>query len=173
MGVDKAFVRWRGTRLIDHQIATLRRTGPVELLISGRHGVTYAVPDVGVVLDATLDCGPLGGIAAILAMTRASHVIVLAVDMPEISPQFLLRLVAHSRHGTGAIVRTDFGWEPLAAVYPRELLPLVEARIVRRERALQPWIDAAVAANLMRAMPLSAVDAAMFTNLNRPTDLLK
>jgi molybdopterin-guanine dinucleotide biosynthesis protein A len=170
MGADKAFLVWRGRRLIDRQLDLLRPLAPTALLVSGRAGVDYATPDARVVCDSILDHGPLGGLAAVLAATTAPHVLVLAVDLPAMTPAFLRSLLTRCRPGIGAVAHTRAGWEPLAAVYPREILPLVNARLARRELALQFLIKEAVGDGLLAAVEPAASDLGVFKNVNTPND---
>ena len=63
------------------------------------------------------------------------------------------------------------GWEPLAAVYPREILPLVRLHIEQRELALHRLIDAGIAAGLLIESRMAAQDPGVFRNVNTPEDL--
>jgi len=79
-------------------------------------------------LDA--DEGPLGGIVR-CSQTTDMPLLVLAVDMPQITAGFLLdRLLAHSQVVTkvASFSAALDGFEPLAAIYtPAMLLSLSEA----------------------------------------------
>lgn len=171
MGTDKALLRWEGQTLVQRQLSLLRTLGPTQVFISGKPAVNYEVADAPVVLDAVPEQGPLGGIEAVLSATAASHVLVLAVDMPGMTAAFLKRLLASCRHGVGAVPRTLNGWEPLAAVYPRELLPLIRTRLTTRQLSLQGTVDAAASAGLVVPVGIDDADAALFRNLNEPRDL--
>ena len=59
-------------------------------------------------------------------------------------------------------------FEPLAAVYPRELLPLARAALERRELSLQKLLAAGVAQGLFQVREISAVEAPLFMNWNEP-----
>jgi molybdopterin-guanine dinucleotide biosynthesis protein A len=171
MGRDKAFLPFPPRRLIDHQVATLRALGPAELLISGRPETDYAVAEARVVFDDVPDEGPLGGVIAVLAAATTPLVLVLAVDMPAMTPAFLGRLLGGASPGVGVVPRCQGRWEPLAAVYPRGLLP--RARCYRQEgcRALQPLLQAAAEAGAILPLEVPAADAGILANLNSPTDL--
>jgi molybdopterin-guanine dinucleotide biosynthesis protein A len=125
MGTDKAFLEWQGRRLLDRQLDLLRSLEPVQLFVAGRAGVDYTATGARVVCDAIPDLGPLGGLAAALEAATAPFLLVLAVDLPAMTPDFLRGLLVRCRSGVGAVAHTAAGWEPLAAVYPREILPLV------------------------------------------------
>ncbi len=170
-GGDKAFARWKGRRLLDHQLDLLRVLGPAQLIISGRPETDYAVPDAAVVLDAVPGHGPLGGLAAVLSAVRAPHVLLLAVDLPAMTRGFLQSLLARRAPGVGVVPRTPEGWEPLAAAYPREILPLVRRHLARRELAMHRLVEAGVAAGLLMELPVPAASRTAFRNVNTLRDL--
>ncbi len=171
MGADKALLRWDGRRLLDRQLDLLRTLGPTDLYISGRAGVDYAVAGVSVVLDAAPGLGPLGGLAAVLGAVTTAHVVVLAVDLPALTPEFLLRLLRLRTEGAGVVPRSAAGWEPLAAVYPREILPLVRMHIEQRKLALHRLIDAGIAAGLLIEARIADQNSGVFRNVNTPEDM--
>lgn len=170
MGTDKAFLPWKGVRLVDRQLATLRALDPVELLVSGRRGIDYGVPTARVVFDAVPDQGPLAGIEAVLDATTASHVVVLAIDLPEMTPAFLRRLVDRCRFEIGAVARSGRGWEPLAAVYPRALLPRIRSLLADAHRALQPLIEESVTAGKLVPVQIRPMESGLFWNVNTPPE---
>jgi molybdopterin-guanine dinucleotide biosynthesis protein A len=167
MGRDKAFLPWRGMRLLDHQLGTLRALGPAELLISGRGATDYEVGDARVVVDATPDLGPLGGLAALLAAARTPRVLVLAIDLPAITSEFLERLVAHE---CGAVPRFGSAWEPLAALYPVSLRAEAETRLASSDLSLRGFIEAGVRSRALTPYPLSGPEHRLFANLNTPEE---
>ncbi len=171
MGSDKAFVLWRGRRLIDRQLALLKALGPTELLVSGRAGIDYGVADVRVVLDAQPDQGPLGGLAALLHATAAPNVLILAVDLPAMTEAFLERLLLQCCAGVGVVPLTESGWEPLVAVYPRDVLPVINARLARGDLAMHAMIAEATRAGLLQAVEITGLHRDVFRNLNTPLDL--
>lgn len=168
MGHDKAFLPWQGTRLLDHQLDTLRALAPAELLISGRASTDYGVSDARVVVDTTPDLGPLGGLAALLAAARTPRVLVLAIDLPAITPAFLKQLVALDERGV--VPRLGSAWEPLAAIYPTRLLDEANARLASTDLSLRSFIDAGVRSGALRPYSLSDSERRLFTNLNTPEE---
>ena len=171
MGQDKAFIVHEGRRLLDCQLTTLRSVRPTELLISGRPGAAYGATGVRIVLDAMPDQGPLGGLAALLTATTTPHVLVLAVDMPHMPAEFLAGLMQRLVPGCGIVPRTAGGWEPLAAIYPREILPRVQAHLARGEKSICRLVEAAVAAGELAPHEVSPAQSHLFSNWNRPEDV--
>lgn len=165
MGVDKAVLRMAdGRRLWESQLGVLRAAGACEVLISARPEQPWVPADVTVVRDARPDAGPLAGIAAAMAQTEATHLMVLAVDLPRMEPGWLMRLKAHCAPGVGAVGRHAGFFEPLAAIYPRELRGSAEMALCRDELSLQRFIASAGAA--MTAVDIAPAEALWFTNWN-------
>jgi molybdopterin-guanine dinucleotide biosynthesis protein A len=172
MGRDKAGLIIDGQPLWQRQLATLRATEPDELFISGRLDGPYAGAGVPIVVDAVPGLGPLGGLVAALRCARQPYLLVLAVDLPAMSSAFLRQLVcAAAARGTGIVPRFGEWFEPLAAVYPRSSLPLMEAALRSDDRSLQPLIHAGIAGGFMTEHALNDEERLLFRNVNTPADL--
>lgn len=176
MGRDKAFLPFPapdGPPLIARQAAVLRELGITDLLISGRPETDYAstVPGARIVFDAVPDAGPLAGLMAALAAARHEHILVLAVDLPRMTAGCLRNLLAAASPPAGIVPLGPQGYEPLAALYPRTLLPLLDRALASRDLGLQPLVQSAREAALLKPFPLSATDLPHYTNWNSPQDL--
>ncbi len=168
---DKALLPHEGGLMWQRQLDVLDRAGAKRVFLSAREDQTWAADApgfAGVVADASPDSGPLGGIVAALEQSGAGHVAVLAVDLPQMTPEWFMALRADCAPGRGAVGRNGKWFEPLAAIYPRELLPLARAALERRELSLQKLLTAAVAQGLLHVREISAGEAAWFTNWNEP-----
>ena len=97
-----------------------------------------------------------------------THLAVLAVDLPRMEASWFTPLLADCSPGVGVVGHREKFHEPLAAVYPREILPLVRDALQRRELALQKLIAAGVVRGLLRSREISPAEAAMFENWNEP-----
>jgi FdhD protein len=171
LGRDKAFLDWRGQPLYVAQLRKLASLGPERLWLSTRPEQPFPEVLEGVtrVVDAVPDLGPLGGLQSVLAASDAPFLLVLAVDLPKMEPAFLARL---RDEGAGTVPRSEQGWEPLAALYPRAgLLDLVEAFFAAGKRRLQDLLDEAAARGLVKPLDLDERSAPLFANLNTPDDL--
>lgn len=171
MGQDKAFIRWKGQRLIEYQVELLRRLNPVEVWISGRTGVNYGIADTRVVFDEVEDCGPMGGLFSLLRKVRTSRVLVLAVDMPHMEIDVLQSICAACDSDCGMVPLGDDGWEPLAAIYPVAMLPLLESRLKEGEFCLQSLVATAHRKGWIDAWEIPVNKQGAFRNYNMPTDL--
>ncbi len=168
MGRDKAAVLINGTPLWQLQLDKLRALHPAELYISGRRDGPFAAAGVEIVEDESPDLGPLGGIAATLARMTSPRLLVLAIDLPAMTPAFLRSLFGES----GCLIpqRGDF-FEPLAAVYPKAATALAQTALQRTDRSMQRFCRELVAADLAHPQQLAATALPYFRNLNEPRDL--
>lgn len=126
MGRDKAWLEIDGQSLLARQIQLVREAGAHEVFISGRANANYAEFDCRVLQDQLVGAGPLGGIESALAVTPSSLLLVLAVDMPRMTPEFLRQLWSNCDEGVGVVPRVEGEIEPLAAFYPRAARRLIE-----------------------------------------------
>ena len=171
MGRDKAFLSLDGRPLVARQADLLRGAGCAEMLISGRPGIDYGVPAARLVYDSVEDAGPLAGLVAALAASRHPWLLVLAVDLPHINNAFLRTLLSVGAGRTGIVPRTSLGWEPLAGLYPRTLLPAAEQALRSGHCSLQSLLDQAALAGTVTPLPVPPGDHGLFANWNSPGDL--
>ncbi len=171
-GSDKAFLDWRGQPLYVAQLrklASLARRGNTLALDPADQPFPEFLEGVGRLTDETPGLGPLGGLWSALAASEAPFLLVLAVDLPKMEASFLADLLDR---GTGAVPRTDRGWEPLAGLYPRaELLSLVDEFLAAGKRRLQDLLDEAAARGWIEAVPVAESSRDLFANLNTTDDL--
>ncbi|HEY2799497.1 MAG TPA: molybdenum cofactor guanylyltransferase [Chthoniobacterales bacterium] len=166
MGRDKALLEIEGEPLWRRQLATLRQLSPEQLMISGpeRDGAEA-------VADEIENAGPLAGVAAALRKCTAPLLIVLAVDLPRMTAEFLQSLLNLCRDGRGAVPRGREFFEPLAAIYPSNCVPLAEVALRRGDFAMHNFVRTAVNQKLLMPRLISAEESALFANLNTPADL--
>jgi molybdenum cofactor guanylyltransferase len=177
MGRDKAFLPHGPTTWIAHQVALLRAVGCAEVLISGRPATDYGVPDARLVFDPVAQAGPLAGLVAVLAAAQHPWVLVIAVDLPLLTPEFLQSLITASAGQIGIVPQTPHGPEPLAALYPRALLPHAEAALHTGRLALHALVTEAETLGLLRRLTLTPHESTAqkslhaLKNHNTPRDL--
>ncbi len=172
MGRDKGGVHIDGQLLWQRQLATLRATGPCELFISGKPDGPYAGAGVELLGDDFPGLGPLAGLEA--ALRRANHplVLILAIDLPAMTAVFLSALVGEATASATGCVPHDGEWfEPLAAVYPRACLPLVQQCLRDADRSMQRFVRLAAGQGFIDVRGLDENERALFKNINLPDDL--
>jgi molybdenum cofactor guanylyltransferase len=125
MGFDKALLTFRHQTLLARALqAGATVAGKVVIVGPRARYATYGE----VVEDVYLECGPLGGIHAALRTTKTDLNLVLSVDMPLMTAEFLRWLLGQARNASELIIIPDAlgGPQPLCAVYRRSLHGLAE-----------------------------------------------
>ncbi len=167
MGCDKAGLLIDGVPLWQRQLATLQALAPDELLISGRLDGPFAGAGIPIIVDDVPGLGPLGGLATILRQMKYERLLLLAIDLPAMTSAFLESLLPVN----GVVPFLEGHFEPLAAVYPRRVLPIAERCLAESDHSMQHFIRQGVAESLLAPKPLSAAERAFFRNANSPSDL--
>ena len=171
MGRDKAELTYRGMPLWEFQVKKLKSFAG-EILISTREGALDALRgEYRIILDDVPGLGPLGGLHQALKTAAFDHVLLFAVDMPAMTAGYLRSLAASVAPGMGLVPEFHGFYQGLAAVYPRSILPLVEANLAGSDRSFQNLNRQATAQGLMRALPVQAGEESLFENWNSPEDV--
>jgi len=172
MGRDKALLPVPGSdlQLWQRQLRVLEDLQPQEIFWSGpaRAGLPA---HVRIVADSVPDAGPLAGISACLELLQSDLLVVLAVDLPNISAAYLKTLIARCSPACGVIAQNGNYYEPLAAVYPKTISSLADEHLRNGRYALQDFARAGIQRLLMESFELETKDAILFKNVNRPEDL--
>ena len=125
------------------------------------------------VKDESPGKGPLGGLATALRRLEAfSGLLLLACDLPAVTPEALSWLVQTAQECSQALVDglvtvNDKQREPLFSIYTPHCLPRIEAHLSEGKRSLQSLINKG---NFQFA-ELPAALASALTNVNTPDDL--
>jgi molybdopterin-guanine dinucleotide biosynthesis protein A len=122
------------------------------------------------VCDLVPGKGPLGGLQAALDAMSTEWLLVLAVDMPDMTQDFLERLAAVAQP-RGVVPFVGGLYQGLAAIYPRTIRNIVDEAVAGEDRSLQALVGRALEMGLVDAMPVADADKPLFRNLNRPEDL--
>lgn len=171
MGRDKARLEINGQTLLARQTALVRAAGAREVFISGRAGADYYEFGCPVLRDRFSDAGPLAGIERALAAAAWPLLLVLAVDLPGMRLELLLRLAADCRENAGAVPRVAGCIEPLAAFYPKSAWPLAESLLNKNSNAMKPFAEQCVQFGWARFIDLPPDAAGLFANWNSAADL--
>jgi molybdenum cofactor guanylyltransferase len=173
MGRDKAYlqVNWQGVSmpLWERQLAVLQSVAPDEVVISGPPKQGYPA-SIAVVADKWAGVGPLGGIATCLTQSRSALLLVLAIDLPRITPDFLLKLLARSKAGCGAVPVHHHRFEPLIAVYPEAAVQVALDQLKQEDYVLQHFIEKLLHAGLIIGYDVELGEEHQLQNWNTPED---
>jgi len=171
MGTDKAFVMFEGRTLLARALEVCRTITSDVRVVGDRKKFAPFAP---VVEDVFPGCGPLAGIHAGLRDSETDWNVVLAVDLPFVSPALLLFLVAQARESRAMVTvpRAGEGWQPLCAIYRRAFADAAETAL----RAGRYKIDALFDESLIRPVGEEDLRRAgfspeVFRNLNTPEEL--
>lgn len=171
MGQDKALLDWQGQPLWEAQLTKLRELQPTRLLLSCRREQNITAPHAELLFDPPTSDGPLPALARCLE-TAQMPVLALAVDMPHVSAEFLRALITmSSAAGKGVVYHGTHGYEPLCALYPATILPLLHEAMAQGNFRFQSLVQNAVDAGLLTVLSMTPEQEMLFFNLNTPADL--
>jgi molybdopterin-guanine dinucleotide biosynthesis protein A len=172
MGVDKATLLVAGKPLWQRQLEVLSGMRPAALWVSARGALPWCPPGIEIVVDRAPSRGPLSGVAAALCRLRTSHLLVLAVDLPQMTTEHLRKLWSLSQPGTGVIPLNGGYFEPLCAVYPVEAAAIAEAALNSMDLSLQSFAQTLRSRARTHVYDLTPEEQPFYLNMNTPSDLL-
>ncbi|WP_424358290.1 molybdenum cofactor guanylyltransferase [Methanocella sp. MCL-LM] len=127
------------------------------------------------VYDEVHDIGPLAGVNACLKAAKGEYVVVVACDMPFISPAVIDYLFkAAEGHNAAVPVRENGFIEPLHAVYRREaMIAAVDEAISQGKRRIASPLDYLKDVVYVPVEKLREIDPDLktFINVNRAEDM--
>ena len=172
MGRPKALLPVGSTTLLEWLID---RLGPHfrEVLVSVAGTATSLPPklDATIVTDLHVRSGPLAGVEAALAAASHDPVLVVAVDMPRVTPALARALVAACRGHDAAVPRLDGRPEPACAAYSRSAAGPIGASLrADRRRAADALAELDVRYLDEKELEEAGGGRLTFANLNTPAD---
>jgi molybdopterin-guanine dinucleotide biosynthesis protein A len=173
MGVEKGKLIIGGEPLWIRQLHLLKELEPNAIWVSARARPIWCPQEIKVVLDAPPSRGPLSGLAAVLRESQTSHVLALAVDLPQMKAVLLRTLWSLAQPGCGVIPSNHDWLEPLCAIYPVEAAANAATALEREELSMQRFTKILIRGKRMRTYPLNDSERGLFYNLNTPADLQK
>ena len=171
MGEDKAFVVLDGLTLLDRALDAARAvTSDVSVVGDATKFAEFAP----VVEDVFRKCGPLGGVHAALLASRAELNLMLAVDVPFVSPTLMEFLIARAKHSEAlvTVARVAGRFQPLGAVYRREFAGVAEKALRAGKYKIGALFEDCATQVIEEAeLAAAGFSATMFRNLNTPEEL--
>lgn len=171
MGRDKAWIEFEGQTLLALALEKLRQIGVTNIFISGHPDRDYSALKHPVIFDLKPGFGPLSGIERALDECRSPLLLVLAVDLPQMTSKFLQSLFANCDPLTGVVPKLNGRLEPLAAIYPKRCHALASDFVARSRRVACEFAEACLAEGAVRTFEITAAHADCFSNWNSPTDI--
>jgi molybdopterin-guanine dinucleotide biosynthesis protein A len=164
MGQDKAALLWRGVSLLDH-MTSLLSTVAGEVRVVGR----------GAFPDQVLGKGPLGGILTALRSTDKEANIILAVDLPLLTPDFLTQFHGRFLESSKPLLacRIDSRFPLCLGIRPA-LQTNLEERIEAGKLDVHSFIGSSNPEILEHDdLRKLGADPSIFENLNTPEDWIR
>ena len=171
MGTDKAFIEIDGVPLWRRQLQVLEELRPHELFIAGPPDEEWQEMNCIIIPDAEPNAGPLAGIIAALQRCSTPLLLVMAVDLPNMTSHYLRQLVDSRAADCGVVPGYGERSEPLAAVYPKRSLALAERCLALRELSVQRFAARCVTEGLAVEKEIRRDERSLFLNMNTPEDL--
>ena len=170
MGSNKALLPHKGGRFIESIYRELCAIFPEVILVTNNPD-QYAFLPCRKVPDLFQDMGALAGIHAGLAQSSNPAVFTVACDMPHLDP-WLIRHIANRGMGCDLVLpRSNFGYEPLHALYREGCLPVMEECLKRGQRRIVSILPH------LRVREIAAAEVARFdpcfdsfSNINTPQE---
>jgi len=171
MGTDKAFVMLEGRTLLARALEVCRTVTSDVRIVGDRKRFAPFAP---VVEDVFPGCGPLAGMHAALRASQTDWNVLLAVDLPFVSPALLHFLVAQARQGEAMVTvpRAGKGWQPLCAVYRRAFADAAETALrAGRYKIDALFDDSPIRPVVEEDLRRAGFSPEVFRNLNTPEEL--
>ena len=148
--------------MIEHVLEAVRKVVD-RVQISGHSGIG----GIGGIQDRYPGAGPLAGLHAALCEIETRWVLLVAADMPYLTPDILQQIVTARFGDVKAVVaRTPEGrLQPLCACYRSDILPIVEEQIRNGRLSMHALLDA------IGEMQLVDVPEGPLRNVNRRDDV--
>lgn len=169
MGADKRFLELARDSLLEVLLEKTRQQPFCERYLC----VNEAEPelqklaakyDMELVVDSASGAGPLAGLCGGLSRMKADYALALSCDMPLFCFEVLRPLLA-AADGEMAVIPVAGGRrQPLAGLYHRDLLPVVETALKQGEYKLGKLVD-----NVSHKL-VELPDTDAFFNVNTPAD---
>jgi len=162
MGRDKALLDWHGQTLMDHMVNLLSAvTDPVRVVGRG------SLPD-----HPPSGRGPLSGVITALNASETDANLVVAVDLPLLTCDFLKYVRSRLERTDQRILACKIGsYFPLCLGVRRGLLPELQRRLTDGDLSVHRFIESLDAEVIQEAeLSEAGFDISIFRNINTPED---
>jgi len=126
-GINKGDLHIGGRRIVDRQLEVLRQVADPVFVVSGRQREFHDL-DVDVVHDLVANAGAIGGIYTAIATSPCDRTIIVACDMPYLTPA-LAAMLARPSDADVVVPRSGSGLQPLCATWSARALEPIRRRI--------------------------------------------
>ena len=161
MGRDKALLDWHGRTLLDHMTDLVLAVAD-EVHVVGRSPLP----------DRLQGLGPLSGIATALETSATDANLVVAVDLPALTKEFLKYLQSEAERANEPLTACKIGSDfPLCLAIERRLLPEIQRRLASKDLSVHALIENTPARLISEAeLVIAGFNASLFRNINTAQD---
>ena len=172
-GLNKAFIKVRGERLIEKTLRIYRELFQ-EVLIVTNSPLDYLEFDAAIVTDIIPGKASLGGIYTGLFFATSEYAFVTACDMPFLNARFIQFMMEKTGQHDIIVPRSAEGLQPLHAIYSRNLLKPIRRLIDADRLKITELFKKQKVLEIPREDCLSFdPEERLFMNINTPEDLEK
>jgi len=172
-GLNKAFIKVRGERLIEKTLRIYRELFQ-EVLIVTNSPLDYLEFDSAIVTDIIPGKASLGGIYTGLFFATSEYAFVTACDMPFLNARFIRFMMEQTGQHDIIVPRSADGLQPLHAIYSRNLLKSIRRLIDADRLKITELFKKQKVLEIPREDCLSFdPEERLFMNINTPEDLEK
>ncbi len=174
MGTNKALLRLEpdGPTIIEKVVAALQEVTSEILLVTNQPQI-YEWLDLPMVGDNYQVGASLAGLEAGLSASKYEHNLVVACDMPYLNPELLRYLLNYVEQYAAIVpVGPDEQLETLCAVYSRQCLTAIRAKLAQGQYKMAGWLDEVNSYRVpTEELEKCEPDLRSFVNLNTPAEL--
>lgn len=168
MGYDKGLAIVNGKKMIEQVYAALSQVVDKVIIIANSDSYNYL--NLPVYEDMYKEIGPIAGIYTGLSHSTTEKNLIVACDMPFVSPQLLSNILTHIGNNQIVVPTVNDNLEPLCGYYKKEILEelkeIIEMEVYPVHRVIEFFDHLALKIN-EEEMNTSTV----FTNINKPEDI--
>lgn len=173
-GSNKALFAPDGERLIERAVRLLRPFC-AQVLVSASHANAddYRFLGLDIVEDLHADCGPLGGLEALLTLCATPWMFILACDMPYVSSDALLTMAGLPQlsEALGGTIQA-FAWKnkiegsvsPFPLLIRRSVLPSLQKQMSTGRLGVKTFLST------LNTYYIPTDSTLLLRNVNRPED---
>lgn len=165
-----------GKRIADRALSALRGATTAQCIVANDPAAARWFPGDRIIADEMPGHGPLAGIASALHAAGGAAVLVLAWDMPFVTPELLDELRMRGERGASAVAPVhgpDARLEPLCAWYGEKSLATCRALLDSGERRASALFEALTDTDALGDEALARFGDAsrLFTSVDTPARL--
>ncbi|MBD3334365.1 MAG: NTP transferase domain-containing protein, partial [Candidatus Eisenbacteria bacterium] len=169
MGRPKAQIRIGDRESATYVVRALRPVTERIFLVGEAAGLDH----LGLmhVRDIRPEHGPLGGLETAFLESRAERLVVVACDLPCVTPALLRRLQMAAVGYQAAVPNVGGQRHPLCAVYDRSCLPVIQRRLDDGTYGMLEMLNEITCCDVFTDAEGNPLDPDLLINVNTPPDV--